>query len=302
MRIPDSVRALLGNDPAHVDGVRFAIGSLESRFARSPQCVDVNDAEFCAFSQWGEDGIIQYLISRVPVAERSFVEFGVGDYSESNTRFLLMHDNWRGLIMDGGSHHIAFARRSGLAWKHDLTAIQAFVTRENIDGLLSAQGFAGDIGLLSIDIDGNDYWVLEACTVVQPRILVVEYNSLFGATRAVTVPYDPNFSRMRAHHSGLYAGASLPAIVAAAVRKGYRFVASNRAGNNAFFVRSDIAGDLRSIEPQAGYVASRFRESRDPTGRLTFVGSHLEQLRLIADLALVDVETGRTGTVREFLI
>jgi hypothetical protein len=282
-----------GVDPAALDALRLALGRREARTVRGATFPSLRDAEFQVFSQWGEDGIIQYLLGRVPIDNPTFVEFGVEDYSESNTRFLLCHDDWSGLVIDGGDRHQRFIRERGLDWRHDLQAVRAFVTRENIDELLAGAGLRGDIGLLSVDIDGNDYWVLEAIRSVSPRILIVEYNSTFGPDHAITVPYRPDFRRERAHWSRLYYGASLAALVHLAAAKGYAFVGSNRAGNNAFFVRRDVAGGLPVVEAREGWVRSRFRESRDRSGALSLVTSHRERRRLMADLPVVEVTSGR---------
>ena len=134
-----------------------ALGRIEARQLAGALQGDLRESEFRTFSQWGEDGIIQRLIRTVPIERRLFVEFGVQDYSEANTRFLLLHDNWSGLVMDGDEANIESIRRSDLFWRHNLKAHRAFITRENIDELLRANGVEGDIGLLSIDIDGNDY-------------------------------------------------------------------------------------------------------------------------------------------------
>jgi hypothetical protein len=275
-----------------LDQVRFAIGQLHSRMVRGARFDRLRDAEFRVFSQFGEDGIIQYLLGQVPVANDVFVEFGVQDYRESNTRFLLMNDNWRGLILDGGTEHVAFVRSDPIGWRHTIDARRAFVTRENINSLLETAGVTGDIGLLSIDIDGNDYWVLDAIEVVQPRILIVEYNSTFGPDAAVSVPYDPAFDRMKAHSSGLYWGASLSALTLAAERKGLALVGSNSAGNNAFFVRREVLGSVSPVAPRDAWVDARFRESRTSDGRLSFASSRDRRLTLISDALLVDVASG----------
>ena len=286
--------AHLQRDIGHL---QVALGRRESRRVKSERYEDLRDAEFRVFSQFGEDGIIQYLISKVPIEHDIFVEFGVADFSESNTRFLLCNDNWRGLILDGGTAHIAFVRSNDLGWRHALDARSVFITRDNINETISAAGISGDIGLLSVDIDGNDYWVLQAIDVVSPRILIVEYNSTFGPDAAVTVPYDPGFDRTKAHHSNLYFGASLSAICRAADRKNMAFVGSNSAGNNAFFVRHDLLGGLKALTPQDGWVDARFRESRDAEGNLTYIGPRAERIAVIADLPLVDVATGALTTV-----
>jgi len=214
----------------------------------------------------------------------------VEDYQEANTRFLLLNDNWRGLIMDGGAENIARVHHEPLYWRHDLTAICEFISRENINQLISGAGFSGPIGLLSIDIDGNDYWVWEAIDAVDAAIVIAEYNSVFGSRKAVSVPYDPTFRRTEAHRSNLFWGCSLRALCLLAERKGYAFVGCNSNGNNAYFVKRNLAANLRIKTPDEGYVMSRFRESRDATGQLTYVGGE-RRLALIADMQVMDVES-----------
>jgi hypothetical protein len=284
-----------------VDAIRLAIGHQESRHARSRACASLREAEFQVFSQWGEDGIIQYLVARVAIGDDSFVEFGVQDYAESNTRFLLCHDHWRGLIIDGDTTHQQFIRDRGLDWRYDITAVSSFITRENVNQVIGGAGFTGDIGLLSIDVDGNDYWLLDAVSVVSPRILVVEYNSTFGPEQAVTVPYRPDFRRTAAHFSNLYYGASIRAICELARSRNYACVGGNSAGNNAFFVRRDVLGDLPEVSARDAWVRSRFRESRDRDGRLTCLGSHARRLREIGELPLVDIITGQEHAIRDLL-
>jgi hypothetical protein len=232
---------------------------------------NLHDAEFKVFSQWGDDGIIQYLVNRLDIPAKKFIEFGVEDYTEANTRFLLLNDNWSGLVMDCSDKNVEYIKHDDINWKHDLTAISAFVTAENINDTLAQAGFVGEVGLLHIDVDGNDYWIWKAIHVVSPVIAILEYNSLFGRDRAVTIPYDPKFDRFAAHHSGLYAGASLPALCELAEAKGYAFVGSNSAGNNAYFVRKDRLGGLKALSAEQGYVASKFREHRNESGQLTFL-------------------------------
>jgi hypothetical protein len=258
----------------------------------------LREVEFRVFSQWGEDGILQYLLGRVPAERAVFVEFGVQDYRESNTRFLLMQDDWRGLVLDADAENVRAIGDSELYWRHHLTALCRFVTRENINDLIREAGIEGDIGLLSIDIDGNDYWVWRAIDAVRPRIVVCEYNSLFGARRALSIPYAADFSRSRAHHSNLYFGASLPALCRLAAEKGYVFVGSNSAGSNAFFVLREFAGGLRAQTAAQAYVESRARESRDASGALSFA-SGAERLALIRHLPVVDLESGATLPLSE---
>jgi hypothetical protein len=280
-----------------LDEMRAQMGGLETRITSTLPPGSIAESEFRVFSQFGEDGIIQHLLRHVPIENETFVEFGVEDYRESNTRFLLVHDNWRGLILDGGTAHIEFLHASGLGWRQQIDAVSAFIDTENINRLIRSAGIEGDIGLLSVDIDGNDYWVIEAIDVIAPRILVAEYNSVFGPRAAISVPYDPHFRRSEAHWSYLYWGASIAALMAIADRKGYALVGGNRAGNNVFFVRRDVLGRLPELTPEQAWVPSRFRESRDPQGELSYVSTHEERVRLIGGLPVVDVLRGEPTTV-----
>lgn len=274
---------------------RFAVASIQAREAR--RAGSLREAEFKAYSQFGEDGIIQWLLARVPIASRNFIEFGVGDYRESNTRFLLEHDGWSGLILDSGSAHIRFVEDAGLAWRGVIDARSTFITAENIAELLAGQ--PADTGLLSVDVDGMDYWILSAITTIRPRILICEYNSLFGPTAAVTVPYAPTFDRTAAHHSTLYFGASISAFAHWAGQNGYRLIGSTVQGVNAFLVRDDVAGDLPNLGGPDAWVETPIRQARDAEGALTYLSGLVPQRRLIADLPLVDVVTGAILTVRD---
>lgn len=267
-------------------------GAAEARRVRAlPPRTPLREAEFKVYSQFGDDGILQYLTSHIP-ANPSFVEFGVEDYTEANTRFLLVQDKWRGLIIDGRPDLDAVVVAQGLPMLFDLEIRSAFITAENINEVIRGAGFSGTIGLLSVDIDGNDYWVWKAITCVQPQIVVAEYNVVFGARRAVTVPYAPDFTRQQAHPSWLYFGASLPALCRLAEEKGYAFVGCNEAGNNAYFVIKELASSFLVLTPEEGFVDSRFRESRDALGRMDRLGGPA-RLAAISDLPVVDLDTGQ---------
>jgi hypothetical protein len=275
---------------ATLERLQIAVGRLEG-LVRAREGGDFHAHEYGVFSQWGEDGLIAYLVSKVAIERPWFVEFGVETYREANTRFLLMARNWRGLVIDGSEDNVREIKADNVSWRHELEARCAFVTRENIDGLLREAGFTGDIGVLSIDIDGNDYWVWEAIEAISPRIVVVEYNSLFGPDRAVTVPYNPTFARGRAHHSHVYYGASIAALARVGARKGYALVGSNTAGNNAFFVREDVRGDLPVVTPNVAYRRAQFREARNERGELTF-DDFAARARAVGDLLVHDIDTG----------
>lgn len=252
-----------------LDKLQTAIGRIEARQLGFERPIDdglLSRYEFSVFSQWGEDGIIQWLTRNVAFGPKVFVEFGVADYSEANTRFLCEHDNWTGLVLDGSRENIERVRRSDVCWRHNLRAVDAFITRDNINALISEQGITGDIGLLSIDIDGNDYWVWEAIDVVRPAIVIVEYNYRFGKEHAVTIPYTADFRRGKSYPI-YYFGASLQALCVLAQRKGYSFVGCNSNGVNAFFVlKEKLPPNIRELTAGEGYVAGTFTETSDDRG------------------------------------
>jgi hypothetical protein len=280
---------------ADVDALKILAAQplIQNLHAREA-CTPLRQAEFKVFSQFGDDGIIQYLIHRLRPLPDSFVEFGVENYRQSNTRFLLLNNNWRGLVMDGDEDCIRYIQQDEIYWRHTLTARHAFIDRDNINELLRQAGFTGEIGVLSIDIDGNDYWVWDKIDIVQPAIVIVEYNSIFGPDLAVTVPYDPKFDRHRAHHSGQFWGASLSALTLLAGRKGYSLGGCNSAGNNAYFVRNDKIDNLPVFSAPEAFVDARFRDSRDAKGNLTF-RTGAERFREIAALNVYDLRQNKVA-------
>lgn len=268
--------------------IQESLGRIENRQLFSLDASRIADSQFGVFSQWGEDGIIQHLLRHVPVSRKVFIEFGVENYTESNTRFLLANNQWAGLVMDGSQSNVDFIRKDGIYWRHNLKAVQAFITRDNINDLIQSNGLIGDVGLLSIDIDGNDYWVWDAINVVSPAIVVVEYNSRFGPEKSVTIPYDASFSRTSAPGSGIYYGASLSGLTNLGRRKGYALVGSNSAGNNAFFVKRTLKPeDLPELTPGEAFVRAQFRETRGPSGELLFLDQSQEE-SVLEHLPLVE--------------
>lgn len=276
------------------ESVSLLIGQLLTHQNRQLHPDNLHQSEFKVFSQFADDGIIQFLVQELPDMTHEFIEFGVGNYHESNTRFLLMQNNWRGLIFDSSSKNIAYIKSQDYYWRYDITAAEAFITKKNINNLINKNNFSGNIGLLHIDVDGNDYWIWQAIECVKPAIAIIEYNSVFGSKRAITIPYKKTFNRTEAHYSNLYFGASLPALIHLAKAKGYVFIGCNSAGNNAFFVQKKYAqrSAIKKLIKSARFVESKFRESRDQSGKLTYL-SGKDRTRLIAGLPVVNVKTNR---------
>lgn len=275
-----------------VDDIKINQGRILAGLNRERRHEQISGYEFKVFSQWGEDGIIQHLTTHLDIAERTFIEFGIEDFSESNCRFLMMKDHWQGYVIDGSEANIRRLRSSSYYWRYPLTAKAAFITRDNIDALLQESGFAPRPGLLSVDLDGVDWHVLDALRDWRPSVLVVEYNDVFGFDRAVSVPYDPGFVRAGAHFSNLYWGASLPAFAHLANEMGMALVGVNAAGSNAFFVRRELLNEeVAEVMMESCRRPASFSDSRDAGGQLTFVRGAARRA-VIADMPLLDVVSG----------
>jgi hypothetical protein len=211
-------------------------------------------------SQHEEDGIILALLEATGVGSRRFVEIGSG--GAGGNAAVLAHDmGWTGLMVDASPS--AFRAASHEYRALPVTIVQEMVTAENVNALLETHGFAGEVDLLSIDIDSVDYWVFDALQVCTARVVVLEYNAHFGPTRSVTLPK----AEMPSTTSATYWGASLAALHKSACRKGYRLVLCEEAGVNAFFVREGLAPEFKGLAPEEAYrpFRHRLREDQRPT-------------------------------------
>lgn len=280
--------------------LRVALGTLMARNI-SGTASSCNDAEFQAFSQFGEDGIIEYLIQRCEISPSAFVEVGVETYAEANTRFLAEHRLWRGLIVDQNPRLVDDLARTKLHWRSQVRAVSTFVTRDNVRQIIEPFVGTGGLGLLSVDIDGVDYWVLDQLVDFHPALVVVEYNALYGDTAAVSVPYDAAFDRTRPEFHNIYYGASLAAFDQLLAACGYALVACTTAGNNAFFVRHEHLAQVPARSVAEAYRPRRFVEHRALDGSLSGIADRTAQLRDIERLPLVEVTTGRSLTVGAIL-
>jgi hypothetical protein len=193
-----------------------------------------------SYSQNDEDGVIAEIFRRIEPKTRSFIEFGVGDGSECNTLNLLI-GGWRGLWLECDAERIHQIRGMfGTALSSGQLSVEmAAVTAENINDLLSSKGPEGGPDLLSIDVDGNDYWLWNALTSILPRVVVIEYNARWRPPLAVTMRYNPDHRwSLQSHY-----GASLKALEQLGKTKGYNLVGCCFSGVNAFFVRQDLCGE-----------------------------------------------------------
>jgi hypothetical protein len=212
------------------------------------------DAGFRVFSQSDEDGLLVYLLTVVGTTTRILVDIGAGRPDGSNSTNLILHHGWRGILVDADPDSVR-ALESFYAKRVSTTAAQptivsARVTPETVDELVSGLLSGEEVDLLSIDVDGLDYWIWRSLESIRPRIVVAEVQALWDPNRSVTVPNDPSFQPVFRDGFGIYSGASLAAFCKLASAKGYSLVGSNMLGFNAFFIRDDVlASPLRRVEP-----------------------------------------------------
>jgi hypothetical protein len=222
------------------------------------------------YSQTDEDGILHYLFSIIGTFNKQSVEICAGNAKECNTINLILNHFWTGLLIDGNSNLV----KEGKGWLdiypktyvYPPAYVCEWITRDNINQLIEAKGFKGEIDLLSIDIDGVDYWLWEAIDCISPRVVVAEYQQHLGPDRSWTVPYKEDFSAWDHPTEGWlpnYAGASLAALTKLANKKGYKLVGCNSLCFNAFFVRRDVEKSelLKEVEVKDCFYHERAKWS-----------------------------------------
>jgi len=194
--------------------------------------------QYQVFSQSGEDGIIAEIFKRTGTTNKFFVEIGAGNGIENNTAALLMQ-GWCGVWCEADQRFTDKLKKTLFPHLKDkLTLIDKFITIENIETLLKESNVPKEPDLISIDIDGNDYWIWETMESFKPRVIILEYNGIWGPDIEWVMPYDDKHSWDGTSHYG----ASLHALEKLGEKKGYSLVCCNLTGNNSFFVRNDLLG------------------------------------------------------------
>lgn len=223
--------------------------------------------ELRAFSQNGEDGILGEILRRIGASTRFFVEFGAETGSEGNCVFLADVAGWRGLFIEAEeSAYAELARKFAPLGR--VRTLRGTVTPDNVQELFQRGRVPHELDVLSIDVDGSDYWVWEALRDYRPRVVVIEYNALLPPERRLVQPRD-----LGAWDGTDYYGASLGAVKELGRSKGYRLVHTELAGVNAFFVREELAADRFPTEDEVpvrgmpNYFLSSYRHPRDPHNR-----------------------------------
>ena len=293
-RIREFLRRALTVEPVNQ---KINIGLLTSHAmsARKHSMKDLWDAEFRVFSQFGEDGIVDLLLDELQISKPRIMEIGAGDFSECNSRFALHKRNCSAYLVDMREDLQRGLQESEIRWKASVAVEIAKIDEKNIKDIESrAIRFLKYIDVISLDIDGIDFWIAQHINWNGIKIAIVEYNPVFGAKLSVSIPKDTFSSRFEHHYSGLVYGASLLAWIEFFASKDMRFVGTNRAGNNAFFVPSSLAGNLPfrlpDISQLDAYVDWQIRDSRNQDQTLSSLS--LEQARnLISGVELIETNT-----------
>ena len=189
-------------------------------------------------SQNDEYIIIDRLVNLYDIP-KTFIEFGFSGW-EFNCAGLV--GSWCGLLVDYDFYNVKIAR---LLFRSSVTTLLKWLTLENIS-VIEDWARNKPIGILSIDVDGNDFWFLQRLIKLKPALIICEYNAFFGH-RPLTVPYDPGFDRTVKHQSWTYYGASLMALTLLAESNEYSLCDVSVAGVNCFFIRNDLlaSGDKK---------------------------------------------------------
>tara|TARA_Y100000591_G_scaffold331000_1_gene363556 strand:- start:412 stop:1344 length:933 start_codon:yes stop_codon:yes gene_type:complete len=261
---------------------------------------NLSNIEFQVFSQWGEDGIIDWMINKIKKMPKNFLEIGTQDYKESNTRYLLINNNWDGYLIEGNKDDVKLIKKDRIFWKYNLKIQNKYINTSNILKTMRDLNIPNKIGLISIDIDGIDYWILKKIKFLKPVIFICEFNPLFGYVDSLTVPNKKNFNRNNEHYSNLYFGASLKAFQNL-LRDHYIFVGTNSAGNNAFFIKNSHSKFIKGKIKEFKVFKSKFRESRNRNKHLNYL-DRFDSLKKIKNKKIIDLKKNTLNTINEKLI
>ena len=285
-----------------LDRVIFCIGKVQISLNRNKydEVEDLIETEVKIFSQNGEDGIIDYLVHKLKVDKKNFVEIGVGNYRESNTRFLYNRYHPKGLIIDYIDDMKKKVTKHVNFWKGDLRICNQKIDADNILDILN-KNCDYEIDFFSIDIDSIDYWIIKKLKNNISKIFVAEYNPVFGAELEVTVPNISGFERSKYHYSYLCYGMSLKALINLMDQKGYYFIGTNLQKINAFFILKEFKKEVFfkniKIKSLDNYTNSNIRDSRDINNNLNFLSGN-NKFKEIEDCEVINLKDNKNELVK----
>lgn len=203
-----------------------------------------DEVGFQKYSQFDEDGILLYIFGLIGTTNKKVVEICAGDGFECMAANLIVNHGWRGFLFDGRADDVElakefFARRRSLLLSPPVVRT-AWIDAETVDDTLRSAGVTGSIDLMSLDIDGMDYWVWKAMDVIKPRVCIFETVNYIPDDKALTVPYDRTFQMAQSGSEYYYRGASTQAFVKLGREKGYRLIGAHRHGFNCVFMQNGV--------------------------------------------------------------
>lgn len=206
----------------------------------------IKEAGFRCYSQFEEDGIILYLATMLGISNGTVLEICCGHGRECMATNLILNHGFKGYLFDGSAENISSAHKF-FSGKHDCLLIKpelrhAWITKDNVSHLISEIECPSDVDFLSLDIDGNDYWIWEAINTIMPKFCCFETHNVIPSGLSLTIPYDPGFSYLDSDFPD-FRSASLLAMVKLSKSKGYRLIGAHRHGFNVFFMRNDLGID-----------------------------------------------------------
>ena len=260
----------------------------------------LDQTECKIFSQNGEDGILNYIISMLKLERPNFIEIGVGTYIEANTRFIYDRFSSKGIIIDSVNNLKTKVFSNVNSWKGDLRVVEEKVSTENINNIIS-ENCDFDVDIFSLDIDSIDYWIINKLKPNISKIFVAEYNAVFGSSLEITVPNLKDFERKKYHYSHLCYGMSLKALINIMKKKNFYFIGTNSIRNNAFFISNNYPIDeyFKNLEINKlnHYVDSNIRESRDIKNNLNHLYGE-NKLKEIYDCEVIDLSSDKEKKVK----
>jgi hypothetical protein len=286
------LRKRIPNNPLREEKLKFSIGvsTIKAQRAYYDSIRDIRQAEVSVFSQNGEDGILDFILEKCQIPKPTFLELGAGDFSECNSKFVNFLRSSPTYLVDSHSNSSEVYSRYRNRRVNSLFFFESiWIDQDNIlDIFENARNILGRIDVLSIDLDGNDFWILRNIQLDSVKVIIVEYNPTLSDNRAVSVPYDKYFDRTKKHYSWKYYGASLEAFIHYLDSKSFVFLGATSQGTNAFFVTAEYAQNFQNtLSDSINYKNEDSREARDSHGQLSFLGI-LEERRLIAHLPLIE--------------
>jgi len=285
------------------DDTRRSFAQVQRQIARLNSTKShLGDHGWGVFSQGDEDGILNFLTIALNLSQPKCLELGAGNFSECNFRGLLETANGSGVFVDFREDLVSSISRTTASYLGPALGVKTWITPENVEELVSsAREELDGLDFISLDLDGNDYWVAERIDFSQVKLVVLEVNPVFGEISTVSVPRDDSFDRRAAHFSHLYWGTSISAYTNLMGARGFKLIGFNQKRFNAFFLKEDEVARSPVLEELAANVAIDFsdwqiREGRSSAGDLTLAQSRAH-VREFPDLPLIDVSNGNVTSV-----